>query len=311
MSYENEKDKREIEEIYEKYEEKKLDDREDYKKYEDKRFDDRQDDKRNEDKRFDDRQDDKRNEDKRFDDRQDDKKLDDREDYNYNKSTSVYDIILNNHSIKGEKGSQYVVFKLSNNQSIIGPVNNIYTKNNIHKENNAVLKNTKYIGLDQEASYVAFGCNYQNSILYFKVEKDSVFYVSKYNIVAYTDNILFESDMIIKCVSGDYGYVWIASYGSYEKVELKESESVELNSGMLVMSTSLPIEQNMSYTLTGPCYFIFQSKNIKNIYKQISQNVPVVQPAATKKGFFSTFFSGGGTMPDVEEKRIRTITRYI
>jgi hypothetical protein len=116
--------------------------------------------------------------------------------------------------------------------------------------------------------------------------------------------------MIIKCVSGDYGYVWIASYGSYEKVELKETESIELNSGMLVMSTSLPTEQNMSYTLTGPCNFIFQSKNIKNIYKQVSQNAPVVQPAPTKKGFFSTFFSGGA-MPDVEEKRIRTITRYI
>jgi hypothetical protein len=309
MSDEIEKNNKEIEEIEEtdkkyeddkKYENKEIEEID--KKYENKRLDDREDDKKYENKRLDDREDDKKYENKRLDDKYE----------NHNRGTSVYDIILNNHSIKGEKGSQYVVFKLNHNQSIIGPVNNIYTKNNIHKENNAVLKNTKYIGLDQEASYVAFGCNYQNSILYFKVEKDSVFYVSKYNIVAYTDNILFENDMIIKCVSGEYGYVWIASYGSYEKVELKDSESIELNSGMLVMSTSFPIEQNMSYTLTGPSYFIFQSKNIKNIYKQVSQNVPVaIQPTASKKGFFSTFFSGGGTSPNIEEKRIRTITRYI
>jgi hypothetical protein len=310
MSDEIEKNNKEIEEIEEidkkyeddkKYENKEIEEID--KKYENKRLDDREDDKKYENKRLDDREDDKKYENKRLDDKYE----------NHNRGTSVYDIILNNHSIKGEKGSQYVVFKLNNNQSIIGPISNIYTKNNIHKESNAVLKNMKYTGLHTETSgYVAFGCNYQNSILYFKVEKDSVFYISKYNIVAYTDNILFENDMIIKCVSGEYGYVWIASYGSYEKVELKDSESIELNSGMLVMSTSFPIEQNMSYTLTGPSYFIFQSKNIKNIYKQVSQNVPVaIQPTASKKGFFSTFFSGGGTSPNIEEKRIRTITRYI
>ena len=246
---------------------------------------------------------------------------------------TVYDNILDNHSIKGEKGSQYVVFTLSESQSIVGPANNIYTKNNIKTEYNATLRNMKYTGVSE--SIVAFGCNYQNSILYFKVMKGSVYYVPKYNVVAYTDNITFENDMALKCLpdaSGDYGYAWIASYGSYEKMELKDQETVLLNAGMLVMSTSLPVlesDSSMYYKLSGPCNFILQSKNIKYIYKQNATGSPNTpssspsinpdKPSAMKKGFFASLFSGGAYPPEKIQiidkttslKSIRATTRNI
>lgn len=141
--------------------------------------------------------------------------------------------------------------------------------------------------------------------------------------------------MTLKCLPdapGEYGYAWIASYGSYEKMELKDQDSITLNTGMLVMSTTLPVlqsENNMYYKLSGPCHFIFQSKNIKNIYKQTvsgSANTPSSSPPinpdkqnATKKGFFASFFSGGAHQSDNIQiidktsslKSIRSTTRNI
>ena len=110
---------------------------------------------------------------------------------------NMYTNISQNYKIKGDEGFQYLVIKLGKNENIIANTNVIFIKGNysINNVDNTVFK--LYKGIDDGGCSIAFNSLYNNSIVKISVYRDEVQYVTKYCILAYTDNILVENHLNI------------------------------------------------------------------------------------------------------------------
>jgi uncharacterized protein (AIM24 family) len=231
-----------------------------------------------------------------------------------------YDEIKNRSEITGPDGSQYVSFNLRANESIITIPGALITMNNrINKSEikfdgffSGVKKllagesfvQQKYTG-NSNNGLLLLGSNFINSIIVIKIVSGQNYRLSRYSFLASTDNIKLDFTMkkrgiigfgqdeglflpIAKCVSGDYGYIWISAYGSFKELNIASGEFIIVDNGMF-----LACDNKHNYTLEkignslfsswlggegygmkfkGPAKIYIQTKNIYEFLMKFANN---------------------------------------
>jgi hypothetical protein len=168
---------------------------------------------------------------------------------------------VENNVVKGETGDQYVLFNLKKGEIINSLANPMYVNGSIKKDDKQVFK--QYSAVSDTVS-IALGCSYQNSILK-KDTQNMVIFVSKNNILAFTNNINFmQNDKIAKYENGT---IFLSAYGNYEEIQMQPGDVV--NAGIYLMSTVEPVDKgDGNYTFGSAAKIMIQTKNINNLIKQ-------------------------------------------
>lgn len=168
--------------------------------------------------------------------------------------------------IKGDPSAQYVKFVMKPSETIYATVNPMYIKGSISIQPVQGLNYYEYKATNDAS--VAFGSSYQNKILK-KTIDNRVVYFSKFNTIAFTNNISLENATIAKC---ENGIVWLSAYGSYEELDVKPGDVV--NSGIYLMSDIKPIDNgNGNYSFEAATKIMIQTKDVKALFQTVP-NVP-------------------------------------
>ncbi len=257
--------------------------------------------------------------------------------------TSVYDSIQKNSEIKGYDGSQYVKYKLDKGQSLIAATGAmIYMNSGIDKAEisydgiTSGIKRMlagesfvyqKFTGISNSGTLV-LGSSLINSVLVMKIYKDNEFRLSRYSFLAATDNIKISFTTQIKgligigqeegfflptakCISGDYGYIWLSSFGSFERVEVPANDNVIVDNGMFLACNNVhqyTIEkigkslfssflggEGFGMKFTGPATIFIQTKNINEFIQTLGGDNNDTQDNIANgvaKGAVKGFFEG-------------------
>ena len=232
------------------------------------------------------------------------------------KGGNVYDDIVNSSSIVGHEGSQHVEFKLDNNQTIIAATGTmIYMKGGIQKADihydgigNSFKKwlagesfvYQKFTGSNKDGKLV-LGSSFMNTIMILKIKKGDEYRLSKYSFLACTDNVQISMTLQFKgiigigqdegfflpiatCIDGDYGYIWLSAYGSLQREEIQENDSIIIDNGMFLachntyqynierigksLFSSFLGDEGFGMKFEGPCVIYIQTKNINDFFVQ-------------------------------------------
>ena len=264
-----------------------------------------------------------------------------------NNEYNIYDEIQKRSEIKGTDGSQYVKFNLHANESIITLPGSLITMNSgIEKAElnfDGITSGLKKLLAGESFLYQKFtgngnngilllGSNFINSVIAMKIYTGNDFRLSRYSFLACTDNIKIDmttqSRGIIgfgqeegfflptaKCVSGNYGYIWLSTFGSFEKIDVPANEHLIVDNGMF-----LACNNNYNYTITklgkslfsswlggegfgmkfqGPSTIFIQTKNINEFLMQLgygggnsssSDNIAVDAGKGAVKGILEGIF---------------------
>lgn len=257
-----------------------------------------------------------------------------------------YDLIQQRSEIKGSEGSQYIKFNLNKDETIIAATGSlIYMNSGIEKAEisyDGISSGIKRMLVGESFVYQKFtgnsnkgqlllGSNFINSIIAMKIHKGNDFRISRYSFLACTDNVKINLTTQMKgiigigqeegfflpvasCISGDYGYIWLSTFGSFEKIEVPQNDYVIVDNGMF-----LACNNNYQYTIeklgkslfsswlggegfgmkfTGPCTVFVQTKNINeflmllgnNGASEHSDNLATDIGKGAVKGFFDGIF---------------------
>jgi uncharacterized protein (AIM24 family) len=227
-----------------------------------------------------------------------------------------YDEIVKRHKIIGDQGSQYVKFKLKEKETIKSSLGSlIYMNGDIEKSElvyNGIAKGfmnllagetflyQKFTGNGKEG-VITFGTSFINSIICIKIYKGEEYRLSRNSFLVSTDNIAIgyttmakgilqigqEEGFILptaKCSSGEYGYIWLSSYGAFEKVAVEEGKKLIVNNGMFLTCKNehtynieklgktfiSSIGEGFGMAFTGPCTIFIQTKNINQLMNDTS-----------------------------------------
>jgi hypothetical protein len=178
------------------------------------------------------------------------------------------------HEIKGEAGNQYVLFDLRKGETITALSRPMFIKGEIREEAKTQPFNCiEYKAVSDTAS-IALGCSYQNTILKMNVE-NKVIYVSKNNILAFTNNMIIEPNK--EFMRYENGIILLSAYGNYEDLDLTSANVV--NSGIYLMSSVQPLDNGAgNYKFASSTTIKIQTKNVKSLNKQTSQSTSVTPP---------------------------------
>lgn len=233
---------------------------------------------------------------------------------------NIYDSIQKNSEIKGSHGSQYLEIKLNKDESIIAATGAmIYMNSGINKaelQYDGITSGIKKLLAGETFFYQKFtgnsnngklllGANFINSIIVMKIYKNNDFRLSRYSYLASTDNIKIKFDTQMKgilgigqeegfilpvasCISGDYGYIWLSTFGSFERIEVPENDEIIVDNGMFLACHNrqqYSIEkigkslfksffggEGFGMKFTGPCTVFIQTKNINEFLQLIGTN---------------------------------------
>lgn len=229
-------------------------------------------------------------------------------------TTAVYDTIFKNSKIKGSDGSQYIQFTLNNNHTIIAATGSMICKSGgINKADLAfdgIVAGVKKILAGETFMYSKFtgnekngilylGSNFINSILVLKIPYNKQIRISRHSFLASTENIkiTFTTQMrgilgigqeegmflpLATCISEDHGYIWLSSYGSFEKIEIEDKDDIIVDNGMFLacnneqnytiesigksIISSYLSDEGYGMKFVGPVQIYIQTKNINDFY---------------------------------------------
>jgi len=261
-----------------------------------------------------------------------------------------HDEIVKRHKIIGDQGSQYVKFKLKDGETIKSTLGSlIYMNGDIEKSElvyNGIAKGfmnllsgesflyQKFSGNGKEGT-ITFGTSFINSIICIKIYKDEEYRLSRNSFLVSTDNITIgyttiakgifqigqEEGFILptaKCSSGEHGYIWLSSYGAFEKVAVEEGKKLIVNNGMFLACKNehkynieklgktfiSSIGEGFGMAFTGPCHIFIQTKNVNQLMKNtlistekkedIGQNFVQEAVGDAVGDMIGNAFSGGG-----------------
>lgn len=179
------------------------------------------------------------------------------------------------HETKGAPGSNYILFSLKENQTILSsPGSLIYLQGSIEKGTiktgslfQAFARSfggedffiTSYKGL-KGGGKIAFGSYIPGDILKIDLKVGEEYTISRSSFMCGTENIEISSRIIargffgfgteegfvmptIKAINGDASF-WLSNYGTFEKITLQPNETIIIDNGIFLASPS-----HMNYTL--------------------------------------------------------------
>ena len=257
-----------------------------------------------------------------------------------------YDEIVNRHEIYGDEGSQYVKFILNKGETIQGSQGSlIYMNGDIGKSEiiyNGIPKGIMNLLSGETFLYqkfsgngnngiITFGKNFINSIIAIKIYRGEEYRLSRNSFLVSTDNISIGYTTVIlgliqigqdegfilptaKCESGDYGYIWLSAYGSFEKVDVDEGKTLIVNNGMFLACKNeyqytvekigktffSSIGEGFGMAYKGPCSIFIQTKNVNQLHEKSSLKTEKKQDIAQNAignavgNIIENAFKGGG-----------------
>jgi uncharacterized protein (TIGR00266 family) len=237
--------------------------------------------------------------------------------------SNIYDNILQQSEVKGTDGSQYVKFKLKENESIISATGAmIYMNSSVNKAElsfdgitDAAKKllagesivYQKYTGNNLQNGVISLGKNFINSVIVIKIMNGEEYRISRHSFLACTDNIKISFTTQAKgilgigqeegfflpaaaCISGEYGYIWLSAYGSFEKLDISAGDYYIVDNGMFLAchnSIQYSLEkigktyfssflggEGFGMKFAGPCSIYIQTKNFNEFIQQLSSRLP-------------------------------------
>ena len=241
-------------------------------------------------------------------------------------SAEVDNSVLVNE-IKGAPGSNYITFFLKANQKILSsPGSMIFLQGNIEKgeiKTGGIMKAfarafggedffiTSYKGLEGGGK-IAFSTDIPGDIVKIDIKKGEEYTISRSSFLCGTENIEISSKIVLRGLLVDEGFImptikapngdasfWLSNYGTFEKIDLKENETILIDNGIFLAAPS-----QLKYTLvklgksfissilggeglgmkfTGPGHIYIQSKNLNDLFDLISKYVRVTIKSSNKR----------------------------
>lgn len=190
----------------------------------------------------------------------------------------------NGHTIEneilGDKLAQYIVFDLRQGQTIVSYVSPMYIVGSVEINEINNTRNNETAFSTKSSAKIALGSPFPNSILEVEIQNEDNIYVHRANILASTDNVLFEKNTV-KTKGDKSGYIWLSASGTSEKLDVKEGDSLTMNSGIFLISKTMPkVNENGNYVFKGPCVVSIQTKNNRQQQQQAIQVQPQAQSQA-------------------------------
>lgn len=234
-------------------------------------------------------------------------------------------------SKKGTSGSSYIVISLKAGETVISsPSSLIYMKGDIEKGEIVIGKNvlsafsrsfagedmfmTSYKG-GQWGGDVAFSSDILGDVIKIQLKKDDEYTISRTSFLCGTENISisatvqpldirgigsYEGFVLPKIKAKSGGSVWLATFGSFERIDLAQNEEIIIDNGVFLAAQS-----HMNYTLVrlgktftssflggegfgmkfvGPGTIYIQSKNLNNFSQMMSRYIGSVDKPRTFDG---------------------------
>lgn len=234
-------------------------------------------------------------------------------------------------SKKGAPGSNYIVIFLKSGEKVLSsPSSLIYMKGDVEKGEIEIGKDvlsafsrsfagedmfmTSYKG-GQAGGHVAFSSDIPGDVIKVQLKKDEEYTISRTSFLCSTENISIsatvqplgilgigsgEGFILPKIKANSGGSIWLATFGSFERIDLLPNEEIILDNGVFLAAPS-----HMNYTLVrlgktfissflggegfgmkfvGPGTIYTQSKNLNNFGQMMSKYVGSVDKPQTFKG---------------------------
>ena len=162
---------------------------------------------------------------------------------------------------------------------------------------------TQYIGSNATKNKICFASFLPGSILPLRVRPTERIIISPQSLICFTDNLTIATKRRIRGAftaegiaqtqfineTEEDGLVWLASYGAYNKVSVKEGEVLKLDNGLFLCSqtgvkydvgyvgsikTAILSGEGLVMNFTGPCEIYTQGRNVNGLINFIGQSLP-------------------------------------
>lgn len=250
----------------------------------------------------------------------------------------------------GDSSSRYVVFKLKQNQAVCADsASLIYMKDGITygsikigKDNESMTSamlgffgrklsgETGFIQQYDGPGTVALGSSLPGDVTMFAVNPGDTYYLSRGAFIACSPNIRVsgglnligilgigqEEGFVLPTVTTDnsIGYIWIGAYGTFERHEIPQGQSMLINNGQFLAANkkydglktlgksaiSSMFGEGMGMEFKGPCIVYTQSKNMNELVTYITERMPpksggaITFQSSSSEGFVADTPSEGG-----------------
>jgi uncharacterized protein (AIM24 family) len=242
--------------------------------------------------------------------------------------SDVFANIAAGASLAGESGSRYVIFKLQDGESVISDsASLLYLKDGIQKGelkfgdvmstfgrflSGETMTLQQYTG----AGTVALGGALPGDVMVIPVDPGQTIYLSRGAFIAGTPNVRVsgafkmlgllgfgqEEGFVLPSVTvvpvpdpanpdqevESRGYVWVGSYGTFERHDIAEGQIITVNNGLFLASTTKDytlakmgkslfssfLGEGLGMEFAGPCVVYTQSKNENDLVAFIAMNLP-------------------------------------
>ena len=221
--------------------------------------------------------------------------------------------VFKNSQIIGTGGNQYVKFKLHKDDLVICQLGSLICMNKFVEKAeiqwNGFLKGFQKILAGEPLYYQAFkgldtrgfiyiGTNLLNSIIVIKINKGETYRLSRNSFLASTMNIRISLTFQMKglfeigqeegfflptayCKEGNYGYIWLSSYGNFEKIVIPRDDFLIVDNGSFLACnnkhqyslsklgktfiTSFFNNEGLGMKFEGPAEIFIQTKNANSL----------------------------------------------
>jgi uncharacterized protein (TIGR00266 family) len=163
---------------------------------------------------------------------------------------------------------------------------------------------TFYTGVQNKDSIVSFSSFMPGDIIALRIKKDEKYVMSSFGFLAASANVkvgtttrlrnfiggdsIFINEVSTDNTTNDDGIVWISSYGGFDKITIKEGESVKVDRDMFAFAkkeykyklTTIGNVKSFFFSgeafmmrFTGPCEIYVHSNNVNKFIEYISKRI--------------------------------------
>ena len=181
-------------------------------------------------------------------------------------------------------------------------------KRSLFTDNSLFLTNYTGTSNDGKSNKICFSSELPGDIIEIKIKPGEKKIISSGSIVVcssnikfdtqfrlsglFTSNNLFLAELSVPIGSSNYGIAWISSFGSIDKLDIKENEEYLVDNNHFLecdsdvkytiktlgdFKTSLLSGQGYIMSFKGPCNVLVQNKNFKNLANKIIKMLPSPQ----------------------------------
>ena len=173
---------------------------------------------------------------------------------------------------------------------------------------------THYKGTQQKKNKITFAGALPGDILPLRIRPNEKVVISPMSLICFTDNLIIESKRRLRGLltsegiyqtefinkSSSDGMVWLSAYGGYNKIILKEGESIKLDNGLFLCSqtkvkysismlggikTSFLSGEGLLMHFQGPCELYMQGRSIHSLLGFVGRHITISRKGGPSMDF--------------------------